>query len=47
MKVAETKLTRGNITTVPKAVRMALKLEEESVLEWHVENNRVEVRKKQ
>lgn len=46
MKVAETRVTRGYITTVPKPVREALGLGEGSVIEWHIEGEKIVVKRK-
>lgn len=47
MKVAESTVSPALLTTVPAAIRTALKIEVGDVLEWHVEEgNRIEVRKK-
>lgn len=47
MKIGESKVTRGTITTIPKSVRLALKIKEGDVIEWHVEDGKIVVRKKQ
>lgn len=46
MKVAETRINKKNMTTVPRAVREALELRVGDVIEWHIENERIVVRKK-
>lgn len=45
MKVKTTKITKANLTTVPAVIRMALKAEAGDLVEWHVENDEVIVRK--
>jgi len=47
LEIGESVLSRGNQTTVPKAVRKALKLHTGDELTWHVTNQTVEVRKKE
>lgn len=46
MKIAETKVTSANLTTVPSAIREALHLEANDYIEWHIENDNVKVKKK-
>lgn len=46
MKVAESTVSPALLTTVPHAIRTALKIEVGDILEWHVENNEVKVRRK-
>jgi len=46
LKVAETKLTDANLTTVPTPIREALKLNAGDYLEWHIDNDAVKVRKR-
>jgi len=45
VKIGESKLSKGYLTTVPKAVREALDLEVGSRLEWHIENQKVVLKK--
>ncbi len=46
VKVGETKLTSKYLVTVPKAVREALELKRGDIIEWHIEGDKVVVRKK-
>lgn len=46
MKIAETKVTRRFMTTIPRPIREALNIKLGDVIEWHVENEKVVVRKK-
>lgn len=46
MKIAETRVSPKYTTTVPSAVRKALGLEAGDVIEWHVEGDKIVVRKK-
>lgn len=45
MKFAETPVQQGKVY-LKESIRTALKVEEGDVLEWWIENSRVEVRKK-
>ena len=46
MKVAETKISSQWATTIPSEARPWLKAEVGDVLEWHIDNGEVVVRKK-
>ena len=46
MKIAETRVSPKYTTTVPSPVRKALELEVGDVIEWHVEDGKIVVRKK-
>mgnify|MGYP000288813315 CR=1 FL=1 len=46
MKVGETKLSSNYLVTVPKAIREALGLKKGDIIEWHIEGDKVVVRKK-
>lgn len=42
MKVATSKINKQNLTTyIPSAIREALKVEGGDVLEWHIENDKI------
>ena len=43
--IAKTKVSKGNLTVVPKPVREALNIKEGDILEWHVENGKIVVKK--
>ena len=45
MKFAETEIQQGKVY-LKESIRTALQVEEGDVLEWWIENSRVEVRKK-
>jgi bifunctional DNA-binding transcriptional regulator/antitoxin component of YhaV-PrlF toxin-antitoxin module len=45
VKVAETKVYRGNKTSVPSAVMEALSLKVGDTVEWHIIDERVVLRK--
>jgi bifunctional DNA-binding transcriptional regulator/antitoxin component of YhaV-PrlF toxin-antitoxin module len=45
VKVAETKVYRGNKTAVPSAVMEALSLKVGDTVEWHIEDEKVVVKK--
>jgi bifunctional DNA-binding transcriptional regulator/antitoxin component of YhaV-PrlF toxin-antitoxin module len=45
VKVAETKVYRGNKTSIPSAVMEALSLKVGDMVEWHVEDEKVVVKK--
>jgi len=47
MKIAETKITDASLTTVPSAIKEALNLSAGDYVEWHIENDKVLVRKKE
>ena len=44
-EIAKTKLTASSVTTVPKAVRLFLGLDEGDKIVWHVEDGKVVVKK--
>lgn len=46
LKVAETKVYAGNKTAIPKAVLEALGLKIGDYIEWHVEEEKIVVRKR-
>jgi len=46
VKVAETKVYRGNKTSIPSAVMEALSLKVGDRVEWHVEGEKIIVKKK-
>ncbi len=46
MKIAETRISKKNTTAVPSAVRKALNLKAGDVIEWHVEGEKIVVKKK-
>jgi bifunctional DNA-binding transcriptional regulator/antitoxin component of YhaV-PrlF toxin-antitoxin module len=45
VKVAETKVYRNNKTSIPSAVMEALSLKVGDVVEWHIENEKIILRK--
>jgi len=45
VKVAETKVYKGNKTAVPPAVMEALNLNVGDAVEWHIENEKVILKK--
>lgn len=45
VKVAETKVYRGNKTSVPPPVMEALSLKVGDTVEWHIEDEKVVVKK--
>ena len=47
MKVAESTLSKANLTTVPSAIRKALELKAGDKLTWHITNQTVSVKKKE
>lgn len=47
MKVAESKVSPQWATNIPKEVRPWLKVGKGETIEWHVEDGKVEVRKKE
>jgi bifunctional DNA-binding transcriptional regulator/antitoxin component of YhaV-PrlF toxin-antitoxin module len=44
--VEETKISTGNMTTVPRPVRNLLDLQSGDTIEWHIENESIVVRKR-
>ncbi len=46
MKVAESRISPKHTTTVPKSIREALDLKVGDVIEWHVKEEKVIVKKK-
>jgi len=46
MKVGESKVTSKYLVVLPKAVRLALGLEKGDYVEWHIEGDKVMVKKK-
>ncbi|MCD6164687.1 MAG: AbrB/MazE/SpoVT family DNA-binding domain-containing protein [Candidatus Odinarchaeota archaeon] len=46
MKIAESRVSPKNTTTVPSAVRKALNLKAGDVIEWHVEEEKIVIKKK-
>ena len=47
MKVAESKISPQWSTTIPKEIRPWLKADKGEEMEWHVEDSKVIVRKKE
>jgi bifunctional DNA-binding transcriptional regulator/antitoxin component of YhaV-PrlF toxin-antitoxin module len=47
VKVAETKVYRNNKTSIPSAIMEALSLKVGDVVEWHVEDEKIILRKGQ
>jgi antitoxin component of MazEF toxin-antitoxin module len=45
VKVAETKVYRGNKTSIPSAIIEALSLKVGDAVEWHIENEKIILRK--
>jgi bifunctional DNA-binding transcriptional regulator/antitoxin component of YhaV-PrlF toxin-antitoxin module len=45
VKVAETKVYKNNKTSIPSAVMEALSLKVGDVVEWHVEDEKIILRK--
>jgi antitoxin component of MazEF toxin-antitoxin module len=45
VKVAETRVYRGNKTSVPPAIMEALSLKVGDLIEWHIENEKIILRK--
>jgi bifunctional DNA-binding transcriptional regulator/antitoxin component of YhaV-PrlF toxin-antitoxin module len=45
VKVAETKVYKNNKTSIPSAIMEALSLKVGDVVEWHVENEKIILRK--
>ena len=45
VKVADSTVSRGFQTHIPKAIATALKLKLGDVLEWHVEGDEIKLRK--
>lgn len=46
LEVSESVMSRGNQTTVPKPIRLALKLKPGDFLIWEITDQHVEVKKK-
>jgi len=46
MKVGESKVTSKYLVVLPKAIRLALNLKRGDYVEWHIEGDKVVVRKK-
>jgi bifunctional DNA-binding transcriptional regulator/antitoxin component of YhaV-PrlF toxin-antitoxin module len=47
VKVAETKVYKNNKTSIPSAIMEALSLKVADVVEWHVEDEKIILRKGQ
>jgi AbrB family looped-hinge helix DNA binding protein len=45
VKVAETKVYRNNKTSIPSAIMEALNLKVGDFVEWHIENEKIILRK--
>lgn len=46
MKVGESKVTSKYLVVLPKSIRIALNLMKGDYIEWHIEGDRIIVRKK-
>ena len=46
MKIAESRVSKRYLVAVPRAVRIALKIDVGDVIEWHVEEGKIVVKKK-
>jgi AbrB family looped-hinge helix DNA binding protein len=47
VKVAETKVYKNNKTSIPSAIMEALSLKVGDAVEWHIENEKIILRKSQ
>ncbi len=46
MKIAESRVSKRYLVSLPRAVRTALGLDVGDVVEWHVEDGKIVVKKK-
>lgn len=46
MKVAESKVSKRYLISIPRAIRIALNVNIGDVIEWHIENGKIIVKKK-
>ena len=46
MKIAESNVSHKYLVHLPKAVRVALNIKEGDVIEWHIEGEKIIVKKK-
>ena len=45
VKIGRSKIMKKNVVVIPKAVREALGLKEGDVIEWHVEEGKIVIKK--
>ncbi|RLF22865.1 MAG: hypothetical protein DRN15_07930 [Thermoprotei archaeon] len=46
MKIAESRVSKRYLVAIPRAVRVALNIDVGDVIEWHVEDGKIVVKKK-
>ena len=46
MKIAESRVSKRYLISVPRAVRTALNISVGDVIEWHIEDGKIVVKKK-